>query len=511
MAHLTHARSSAGELGGKHLQHHKLMHDTAVSPRYSDQRSPPQSIPAKSTHQSGGRGNGQSGTKGVTDDDEEEDSSTAHGDEQEDEDDEQDALVPFHGRGKGKGKCPSIRLDPIDENESLGEEEEEEEEISSRGTGLIPSKHPVNQLLMGKKKRTFSNLSSTSVLFGDDMADQDLFPRRKLARKLSNMASKPLLTYKESNDAAHVKSYENAIESDDEDYSGVNLVPDDDESDMENMEQQEESFIVQDQEQQATTLLNQFRDARRLSLDSTASDDIFNVTAPLSDAFMAGLPDFGFAQFFEPDAVPTSPDPAAKRKYSDSSTKRVRFDDEVQVSDDSSSESSELDSSVFPDLFLEQDKLPPILHQLLEADNDDDGDMGSPMSDASFWDFGQEESRITQADDSDDESSAGSSGYESMVVTFIRLPSITNMSLQPTWVIPLTKKTLDQTLHRRLPFKRSPCCANRPQRQVLELRLLTPSRGALGQPGARFPPLGVSSFMTIAQRPLPSRTGLPRL
>jgi hypothetical protein len=364
---------------------------------------------------------------------------------------------------------------------------------------------------MGKKKRTFSNLSSTSVLFGDDTADQDLFPRRKLARKLSNVVSKPLLTYKESDDSTHVKSYENAIESDDEDYSGVNLIPDDDESDMENIEQQEESFIVQEQEQQATTLLNQFRDARRLSLDSTASDDIFNVTAPLSEAFMAGLPDFGFAQFFEPDAVPTSPDPAAKRKYSDSSTKRVRFDDEVQVSDESDSESSELDSSVFPDLFLEQDKLPPILHQLLEADNDDDGDMGSPMSDASFWDFGQDESRVTQADDSDDESSAGSSGYESTIATLTKSPSITNMLPQPTWVTQLTKKTLDRTLHHRHPLQRSLCCTNRPQRQAPGQRLPTPSRGALGRPGARSLLLAAFLFMMTAQRPLLLRTELPRL
>ena len=43
---------------------------------------------------------------------------------------------------------------------------------------------------------------------------------------------------------------------------------------------------------------------------------------------------------------------AAKRKYSDSPTKRIHFDDEVQVSDDSEPESSELDSSMFPDLVV---------------------------------------------------------------------------------------------------------------------------------------------------------------
>ncbi|KAF1842049.1 uncharacterized protein K460DRAFT_358722 [Cucurbitaria berberidis CBS 394.84] len=395
------------EFGGNHHQDRKIMHDTTAGFRHSDQRSTPQDTASGSTHHTAGRGSEQSATDGAAneddDDEEEEDSSTA-------KDDELDVPVPSFGfgkGGKGKGKRPGIRIEPVDDDESLGEDDD----IASLGAGLVPNKHPVNQLLMNNKKRTYSNLSSTSVLFGDDSTDQESFPRRKIARKLSTVASEPLLTYKESDD--HVEGYENAIESDDEDYSGVNLIPDDDDDDM---DFQEESYILQE-EQQATSLLNEFRDARRLSLDSCASDNIFGVTAPLNDAFISSLPDFGFAQFFEPEALPASPDPAVKRKYSDSSTKRVRFDDEVQVSDSSSSESSELDSSVFPDLFLEQDKLPPVLHQLLEMDNDDDnGDIQSPMSDASFWDYGQDESRITQADhsdESDDDSSPGSSGYDS--------------------------------------------------------------------------------------------------
>ncbi|CAO2647987.1 Nn.00g089090.m01.CDS01 [Neocucurbitaria sp. VM-36] len=413
MAHLTYARAPMAEFGGNQHQGRKLMHDTTAGFRHSDQRPTPQVTTPGSSHQTGGRGGEQSANEETTNEDDAEDSSTAKDDEQEGDDDEPEVAAPSYGfgkGGKGKGKRPAIRIEPVDnDNESQGEDDE----TLSHAAGLIPSKHPVNQLLMNNKKRTFSNLSSTSVLFGDDSTDQESFPRRKMARKLSNVASEPLLTYKESDDDTHVKHYENAIESDDEDYSGVNLVPDDDDDDM---DLQEESYILQE-EQQATTLLNEFRDARRLSLDSCASDNIFGVTAPLNEAFISSLPDFGFAQFFEPEALPESPDPAVKRKYSDSSTKRVRFDDEVQVSDSSSSESSELDSSVFPDLFLEQDKLPPVLHQLLEMENDDDNeDMDSPVSDASFWDYGQDESRITQADHSDDtdgDSSAGSSGYDS--------------------------------------------------------------------------------------------------
>ncbi|KAH7077837.1 hypothetical protein BKA63DRAFT_411116 [Paraphoma chrysanthemicola] len=402
MAHHTYSRSAMSDLGGHHRQDRKLMHDSTAAPRFSDQHSATRDSAPGSNHQTEGRGDGQSATEETANEDDEEDSSTAQDGEPDDED-EPDVLTPSRGlgKGKGRGKRPAIRVEPADE------ESQDDDETASIGTGLIPSKHPVNQLLLNNKKRTFSNLSSTSVLFGDDSTDQE-FPRRKIARKLSNAVTKPLLTYKETDDELH----ENAIESDDdEDYSALNLIPDDDDDIM---EQQEESYILQE-EQQATTLLNEFRDARRLSLESCVSDNIFDVTAPLDESYISNLPDFGFSQFFEPEALPASPDPAAKRKYSDSSTKRVRFDDEVQVSDSSSSESSELDSSVFPDLFLEQDKLPPILSQLLEVDNDeDDGDFASPQSDASFWDFGHDESRISQVDHSDGaDNSDESSGYES--------------------------------------------------------------------------------------------------
>ncbi|KAL6704352.1 hypothetical protein ACN47E_008308 [Coniothyrium glycines] len=395
---------------GNHHQDRRLIHNSTTSVRRGEQRIPTKDSTPNTTALTGGRGDEQSALEDAANGDDDEDSSTAQDDDKTDEDDTPAVPAPSYGQGKGgkgKGKRPAIRVEPADGNDS----QDEHRETADVVTGLMTSRHPLKHPRMNNKKRTFSNLSSTSVLFGDDSTDQEIFPRRKIARKLSNVAAKPLLTYQEGEEI-----HENAIESDDdddddEDYSGVNLVPEEDDLEM---EEQEESYILQE-EQQATTLLNQFRDARRLSLDHTASDNIFGVSGPLDDAFISSLPDFGFAQFFEPEALPDSPLPAAKRRISDSSTKRVRFEDEVKVSDSSDSESSELDSSVFPDLFLEQDKLPPILHQLMEFDpDDDDEDLGSPMSDGSFWDFGPEEARITQADDdTDDESSGESSGYES--------------------------------------------------------------------------------------------------
>lgn len=498
MAHFANPQTASGELGGKRPQNHKLVPDTTAQSQHNTQRTSSTTTTPKTLHSTEGRGDGQGIADEESEEDEDDDSALLQDDDE--TDDDIPLLYRGRGKGKGKGKGPAIRVEPVDDDET----DKDDDDVSSKGTGLIPSKHPLNQLLMQNKKRTFSNLSSTSVLFGDETPDQEVFPRRKMARKLSHMGPKPILTYQESS------THEHAIDSDDEDYSGVNLIPDDDEFDMDAVEEQEANFIAQEQEQQATALLNQFRDARRLSLESSASDDIFSVSGPLAESYMAGLSDFGFAQFFEPEAVPASPDPAVKRKYSDSSTKRVRFDDEVQVSDDSESESSELDSSVFPDLFLDQDKLPPILTQLLEAENEEDGDVGSPMSDASFWDFNHDEGRMTQADDSDEESSAGSSGYESMILTCSRMNSVTNNPLQPMRAIPLTKRTLGPThLHRHL-WPRSPYCSSQPQLQDLEQALRSLLSAATDPLVAKSHRCEECSSTRNPTQPLQSRTKLPR-
>lgn len=407
------------ELGGQHLHEHQPTHDNPAGMRRSDQRaaSSDEAAPNNTGH-TGGRGDGQATTEEASNEDDDEDSSAAQDDLEEDEEDP-DTIAPPHGRGKGKGKGmrPSIHIEPVDEDESHAEEESVVGE-----TGLAVGKHPISSLLVGNKKRTFSNLSNTSVLFGDDDLDNHSFPRRKMARKLSNSSFKPLLKYKE-NANEDMNDIENAIESDDEDYSGVNLVPEDDDSEIEDIEQQEESFIIQEEEHSTSALINQFNDARRLSLDSLASDNIFDFTAPLDQNYDVNHADMGFARFFEPAPIPTSPEVVAKRKFSDSSTKRVRFDDEVQMSDSSSSSSDELDSSLYPDLFLDQDKLPASLSQLLEYDQDEDyGDYDSPASEMSFWDFGQDELQQSTAgaEEFEESSDPGSSGYESMTSPFTK-------------------------------------------------------------------------------------------
>ncbi|KAF9740054.1 hypothetical protein PMIN06_003869 [Paraphaeosphaeria minitans] len=411
MAHSPQSRAVMAELGGQHLHEHQTPHDTPAGVRRNDQRSASsdEAAPSNNTH-AGGRGDGQATTEEASNEDDDEDSSAAQ-DVLEEDEEHPDLIAPSHGRGKGKGKGmrPSIYIEPVDEDESHAEEESVLGE-----TGLSVSKYPVGSLLAGNKKRTFSNLSNTSVLFGDDESDNHSFPRRKVARKLSNSSLKPLLKYKE-NANKDMNDTENAIETDDEDYSGVNLVPEDDDSEIEDIENQEESFIIQEEEHSTSALINQFNEARRLSLDSLASDNIFDFTAPLDQNYDVNHADMGFARFFEPAPIPTSPEVVAKRKFSDSSTKRVRFDDEVQMSDSSSSSSDELDSSLYPDLFLDQDKLPASLSQLLEYDQDEDyGDYDSPASEMSFWDFGQDElhQSTAGAEEFEESSDPGSSGYE---------------------------------------------------------------------------------------------------
>lgn len=508
MAHSAHSHALMAELGGKHLHDRQPLHNTPAGVSKSDQRSAPtaDAVPS-STDTTGGRGNGQATTEEASNDDDDEDSSAAQ-DEQEDDEEEPDTHAPSRGRGKGKGKRPAIRIEPADDDES-----QVEDEPVYHGTGLQVAKKPVINAPMGKKKRTFSTLSNTSVLFGDDESEKHTFPRRKMPRTLSSSSFKPLLKYKE-NASQGMNGSENAIETDDdEDYSGVNLIPEDEDSELEDIEQQEESFIIQDEEHHTTALINQFNDARRLSLDSLASDNIFDLTAPIEDSYGMNHSDMGFARFFEPPLLPSSPYIAPKRKFSDSSTKRVRFDDEVQMSDSSSTSSSELDSSLYPDLFLDQDKLPASLSQLLETDYDEDnGDYDSPASEMSFWDFGEgdlQQSAHRDAQDFDESSEAGSSGYESTVSSCLFLACKTNPSLQPIWVIPLTSTNPTQTRVPKLPCRRSRCFASL-------LPHLAPDSTApwLSSeiPGldVRFPRLVASSFMKISAKPLQSPTVLQR-
>jgi hypothetical protein len=181
MARSTYSRSPMAELGGRHDHDRQSMYDTPDISRHSDQPCVSQDTASNSVAHTEGRGDGDSAAEETTNEDDDEDSSTAVGAEHEDEED----------------KRPAIRVEPVEDDAML-----DDDETASHEVALAPSRHSLDQPLGSKKKRTFSNVSSTSVLFGDDSTDQE-FPRRKMARKLSNVSSKPLLTYKESENHLH--------------------------------------------------------------------------------------------------------------------------------------------------------------------------------------------------------------------------------------------------------------------------------------------------------------------
>jgi hypothetical protein len=512
-------RLTLADFVGNH-QDHKLVHDTPSNVRYSDQPVVSGDTASKRTNHTGGRGDDQSGSEEAANEDDEEDSSAGQEADPDDEEDDPEVFAPSHVSGKGKGKRPAIRIEPAgDASQS------EDAQSASHEAGHHASIDTIQGMLNGNKKRTYSNVSNTSLLFGDDEAGISTFPRPKLARTLAHSGGSGLLTYKVSKDG-DMNGFDNAIESsdeeasggeeqginfDDEDYSGVNMISED-ESDVEKLEEQEETFIIQDEH--ATNLFSQeFDDARRLSLDSHGSDNIFDF-APTGSYFppISSYQDVGFGQFFETAPVVPTPEPLSKRKFSDNSMKRVRFDDEVQVSHSSSSSSSELDSATFPDLFLEQDKLPPSLYQLMEVDQDsDDASFASSASEHSYWDVGQDETRnLTQIDpssgvfdDDDDESSGpGSSGYESMIDLAYNDAMYANATIQPTWVI-LQTNMIPMTLALKLKYallaRSLFCIALRPHRGR-RFRARDPFRD---QPSA-LP--GVSSSMKTVVRQLLSQT-----
>ncbi|KAF2274149.1 uncharacterized protein EI97DRAFT_451941 [Westerdykella ornata] len=419
MTNFSHAAATMADLGGHHLHNHNLHHSKPSAIHHTNPRSTKDDPVLGTTRPTEGAGSGLSASEELTNEGDEEDDSDAHEDEQEGDEEDEDALAPSRGsgKGKGKGKRPAIRIEPACDDES-------DEETTSCETAPKAGKPSEGQLGLNNKKRTFSNLSSTSLLFGDDDASTHTFPRPKIARRLSHTNGTGLLAYQAtgdddanrlenaimSSDDETEERAEKAITDDDDDYAGLTEILED-ESDLDKIEEEEESFIINEEQQQTENLYAKaVRDARRHGLESSGS--LFDV----GDEIFGTYSDINFGQFFEFEEEPTSPEPTPSRKFSDASTKRVRFDDDVQKSNESSSSSSDSEDDLFPDLFLEQDKLPPSVHQLMEMTNETDED---PLSDASDQDYYEASHGLASNDGTGDmeaeyaSSEAGSSGYES--------------------------------------------------------------------------------------------------
>ncbi|KAF2086752.1 hypothetical protein K490DRAFT_57657 [Saccharata proteae CBS 121410] len=335
-----------------------------------------------------------------------EDSEADSAEEADGDEDEPERMAASRVYGMGKGKRPSIRVDQT----CLSEADDHDAGPTSERLSALELDTP-------SKKRSYSNASIKSVLHSEAGSDEmqnlsEDYPRKKLSRKLSN-ANDGLLAYnglrKQSigSEEGLKESPEHAIEdSDDEDaYKAVDLIPDDEEENEEDVAMLERNFL---------------KEAYERASDNDSDDEGPDVSLLLDDA--------GFFDELMPihGGMPP-PSPVPQFAMSDdtsmppsTSTRRVRFDDEVkEMSDQSSDTSSEDLNNFFPDLFHKESQIASGFHPNSFLD---DGGLyeGSTASDSeiSYWDVqerGTEWHDVHTESESGSDSSdgeAGSSGYE---------------------------------------------------------------------------------------------------
>jgi hypothetical protein len=204
--------------------------------------------------------------------------------------------------------------------------------------------------------------------------------------------------------------------SSDDDYAGVDLISDDDESEPD-VEGVEEQAIIDSEADD----------------EDEDDDDLQTTPRPYHDDDEPGWEGFGFAAnaaavpgetFFEEHmARMTAPDLATEAAAwnatnsnlsEDTGTpgRRVHFD----LSDSDDSADPDQDDDFFPDIFLDQNHLDPKFRRTIENDDDED----RPGSSEASWNFNGSDngtplakSQLAQDVDSDSDTSTGSSGYES--------------------------------------------------------------------------------------------------
>ncbi|KAI9876229.1 MAG: hypothetical protein M1830_006980 [Pleopsidium flavum] len=228
------------------------------------------------------------------------------------------------------------------------------------------------------------------------------------------------------NDAGKDNSVENAENSDEDDYNGVDLISDSDEEEPE-VEQLEEKMIIDSEDDNEAVIQSPRVSMGPPSISSGGwdgfdlDDGVFLSDVPFFDEqisrndpnLLNEIAIYNAASFFEGldsqgldcEAV-TSPTP-----------RRVRFEEEVrQYSDSTSTDGSDEDEDGFPDLFMHQDSLDPGFRLMIENDNDEDDGHSLTDGEGSYWDLKDRDDFEFEKhglDGHDGSSSCGSSsGYE---------------------------------------------------------------------------------------------------
>lgn len=200
--------------------------------------------------------------------------------------------------------------------------------------------------------------------------------------------------------------------SSDDDYAGVDLISDDEESepDVEGLEEQAIIDSEADDDEE-----DDLQSTPRAQFD----DDTLNWQGyELSSAPPPGETFFDehMARMDAPDhGTETAPGNATTSSISEETGtpgRRVHFD----LSDSDDGGDTDPDDDFFPDIFLDQNHLDPGFRRTIE--NDEDEDRADSDDD---WEFNgsdsertpQQKTQTRNHEDSDDDESTGSSGYES--------------------------------------------------------------------------------------------------
>ncbi|KAL0265171.1 hypothetical protein SLS55_001134 [Diplodia seriata] len=333
--------------------------------------------------------------------DNEEDTSADEADQEDDDEPNEDAP------SRGRGKQPAIHIEPADAERS-----------DDRGTGFDQE----GLLTPLSKKRTFSNSGifaafQEDAVNGNEKDSASAYPRKKLDRKLSNNPN-GLLAYEgfrkgsiASEEGPSMVS-ENAIDSSDDDEI-YNAIDDIDESDN-------DEYIDENLEERA------LREALSTSDNESDFGDGPDVSMLLDSGYLEGnLLDMGDDQILGLSGEQWAGMEEITPIQSNTSTRRVRFDDNVHTvsdvdSDDDDTSSEDL-NSFFPDLFHKDSQMLSSFRHSQDLDDIDYFDESTASdSERSYWDFRDEKELSSNSSDrehdvhteSDSDSEAGSSGYE---------------------------------------------------------------------------------------------------
>jgi hypothetical protein len=203
--------------------------------------------------------------------------------------------------------------------------------------------------------------------------------------------------------------------SEDDDYAGVDAISDSEDGEDPDVEEVEEQAIIESEDDDVQTPRPSVDDDQSSWDGFDTQEEILGENTQFFEDHIAR----GYAPDHDTEAIVWN---HGLSEDNIGVARRVHFDIPGYDGADESSDTEE-DENPWPDLFVPQSSLDAGFRKLIES-NDDDVFGGSSDGDGSYWDFqgdepsnGAETSQL-QGGDNDDgstsDSSAGSSGYESM-------------------------------------------------------------------------------------------------